>query len=221
MNDLLSTFSAYAVMNNNLNGMLELGMGNTEKGFSYIYQHWRLVMAVVVLFVWLLIIGFAFWQYQFSRISSLEDYWVSFSGESFADTKLVPKNGEALIVHIVDPNCPCSRFTKSHIEELELKYANNAEFINITNIPADDSRRETLMGLMIPASPAVAIWDGSGHLAYFGPYSGGRFCGSGLDFVSMTLSSLKAMLNLRWINQEAVGCFCPWSISNSGYEYAK
>lgn len=186
-------------------------MGSQIVKSSFVNEHWRLVLAVIVFIVWLIVVSGVFWWYQFRHISSIDDYWASFSGESFIKTKIAPNKGDALIVHMVDPKCPCSRFAVSHIAELESKYANQAEFININAIAADDKRRGYLNNLVIPASPAVAIWDKFGELAYFGPYSGGRFCGEGLDFVSTTLSSLSEAFNPRWINQEAVGCFCQWS----------
>ena len=42
----------------------------------------------------------------------------------------------------------------------------------------------------VPASPAVAIWDRSGKLAYFGPYSEGLTCNSSNSFIEPILKAL-------------------------------
>ena len=169
------------------------------------------MLAAIVFLCWLIIVAGVFWWYQVRHISSFDEHWASFSAATLLNTKMRPQRGEALIVHIIDPDCPCSRFSVKHIAELESKYGQQAEFININTVAADDTRKAQLKSLVIPASPAVAIWDKEGELAYFGPYSGGKFCGEGFDFVATTLSSLGGNFNPRWINQEAVGCFCQWS----------
>ena len=66
------------------------------------------------------------------------------------------------------------------------------------------------LGIAVPASPAVAIWDEHGKLAYFGPYSSGLVCGQGDDFVSRVMVRLTQKQNPEWINMLGVGCFCPW-----------
>lgn len=172
-----------------------------------------LALALIIFLIWAMGIGGSFWWFQFRHITTFDNYWASFSGESLINAKIFPAKGNALVVHMIDPNCPCSRFSVSHIVDLEAKHGSYAEFIHLNAIAADDNRRELLQSLSIPASPAVAIWDKFGELAYFGPYSGGNFCGQGLDFVATVLSSLEEENNLNWINQEAVGCFCPWSES--------
>ena len=170
----------------------------------------RLKTAWCIFFTWLALMAVCFWWYQFRYISSMNDYWASFSGGAISNIKLAPKQGNALILHIIDPNCPCTRFSLSHIKNLEAQFEKNAEFININSISADTLREKLLNQLPIPASPAVAVWDKSGDLAYFGPYSSGRLCGEGFDFVAKTLSELKKNFNPQWINSEAIGCFCEW-----------
>ncbi len=170
----------------------------------------RHFLALALMVAWLLTCISVFWWFQFRHISTIDDYWVTFSGDLFTNTEINPSHGKALVVHFVDPECPCSRFSFSHIEKMEARFEDDVEFINFSSIPADDKRKETLSTLSIPAGPSVAIWAEDGKLAYFGPYSGGSVCGQGTDFVSTTLSSLDAGFNPRWINQEAVGCYCQW-----------
>ena len=62
----------------------------------------------------------------------------------------------------------------------------------------------------LPASPAVAIWDRTGQLAYFGPYSEGATCTSSNSFIEPILEALSAGRPVSASNTLAVGCFCDW-----------
>ena len=168
------------------------------------------LLALLLVVIWLVSCVVLFWWFQFRHLGSIEDYWVTFSGDQFASTEVNPTQGKVLVVHFVDPECPCSRFSVNHIKEMELEFASNVEFVDFSSMSANDQRKQSLSTLTVPAGPSVAIWAEDGKLAYFGPYSGGSVCGEGNDFVSTTLSSLDAGFNPRWINQEAVGCYCAW-----------
>ena len=69
---------------------------------------------------------------------------------------------------------------------------------------------QRLAQISIPASPAVAIWDHHGVLAYFGPYSSGMTCGQGFDFIKIVLEKLSQNENPQWVNNQGFGCFCQW-----------
>ena len=62
-----------------------------------------------------------------------------------------------------------------------------------------------------PASPAVAIWDHEGRLAYFGPYSEGAVCTSSNSFIEPILEALADGRPVSAGNTLAVGCFCQWA----------
>ena len=64
----------------------------------------------------------------------------------------------------------------------------------------------------IPASPAVAIWDRSGKLAYFGPYSEGLTCNSSNSFIEPILQALNEGRAVNATHTLAVGCYCPWPV---------
>lgn len=61
----------------------------------------------------------------------------------------------------------------------------------------------------LPASPAVAIWDQQGQLAYFGPYSEGATCTSNNSFIEPILKPQRRPPGQRQ-QYLAVGCFCDW-----------
>jgi hypothetical protein len=56
----------------------------------------------------------------------------------------------------------------------------------------------------------VAIWDGQGQLAYFGPYSEGLTCSSSNSFIEPILEALAEGRKVDASNTLAVGCFCDW-----------
>lgn len=160
--------------------------------------------ALVVFVSWLCGAAFAFWWFQFQYVNAFDNQLATFNGEQLKQLHLLPGgNKSALVVHFVDPDCPCNQFSRPHIEDLEAKLATTTEF-SVRRIQAIDSRQ-----LRLPATPAVAIWSESGELAYFGPYSSGAICGSGDDLVVKVVNDLHRGINPQWINLDAVGCFCP------------
>lgn len=169
-------------------------------------SHW---FSVVILLFWLMATVLAFWWFQFRNLGNFDDYWASFQGAEFLGLQM--ENSETpLVVHFVDDSCSCSRFSVPHIAELEEKYAGKARFKSYQDsLPFQVTDAQSV--LQVPAGPAVAIWSASGEMAYFGPYSSGAFCGDGEDLVSKVLQSLADGVNPEWLNNEAVGCFCPWS----------
>ena len=141
-----------------------------------------------------------FWMFQFRYTS----YWVSFQGSEFQHLTMATTR-QATVVHFVDPDCVCSKFSEQHIQRLEQEWPNVVFQSVSTEVPTELGRR---FEGMVPASPAVAMWDPTGALTYFGPYTAGEICGEGEDLLSKALASPK---NGQWLNQEAVGCFCPWT----------
>lgn len=161
------------------------------------------VIAGSIFAVWISVSLAAFWWFQFKDIGNFENALASFDGTELAKLQMQPLSGrQALVVHFIDPDCPCSRFSRPHIEELERELSDRVEFRSA-------SRLKSSMAFSVPATPSVAIWSESGELAYFGPYSGGAICGSGDDFVTSVFKRLEAGTNPKWLNLDAVGCFCP------------
>lgn len=173
---------------------------------------WRFYFAGLIFVVWVLVMAYASWWFQFKNTGSLNDYWASFNGSELFSELTLESSDRILIVNFLDPKCPCSRFASPHIEQLQKNYKGIAKFVDFNQITSTDSPSlQRIKNISIPASPAVAIWSTKGELAYFGPYSGGAVCGQGEDFVDATLTSLTAGNSPQWINQEAVGCFCKWT----------
>lgn len=156
---------------------------------------------MVILSAWIVATCYAFWWFEFKYITRFDNYLATFSGKelrSVAVSKLTDKL--ATVAYFVEPNCPCSPFAISHLESLQMEWSDSALFLDGFDLTHSFTP---------PVTPAVAIWDSSGTLTYFGPFSGGATCGSGDDYVSIVIEELKRGINLNWINQDAVGCFCP------------
>ncbi|MFA7552774.1 MAG: DUF6436 domain-containing protein [Spongiibacteraceae bacterium] len=165
----------------------------------------RQFSAYVLVLTWLFACAAAFWWFEFRYIDQFDNNLTSFNGQPLKALKLEPSaNQLALVVHFVDPDCPCSRFSAPHIADLERTFNGLVEFRQWSKTD------ERPYSLSIPASPAVAIWTNTGALAYFGPYSSGAICGKGDDLVTSTLNKLHQGYNPEWINNDTVGCFCPW-----------
>jgi hypothetical protein len=120
-------------------------------------------------------------------------------------------------VHFWDPACPCNVGNQQHLTELVERYARRAWSSSVQKpgshgqLPGTLSRLKSIEVLpgadQIPASPAVAIWDRSGKLAYFGPYSEGLTCNSSNSFIEPILQALNEGREVNATHTLAVGCY--------------
>ncbi|WP_165496881.1 DUF6436 domain-containing protein [Phytopseudomonas dryadis] len=131
--------------------------------------------------------------------------------------------GPIRVVHFWDPQCPCHKETDAHLNYLISLYRfSGVEFYSVQK-PGSEGEMlpflrgkltplESLEGMQaIPASPAIAIWDQAGRLAYAGPYSEGLVCNSSNSFVEPILDALSANRPVSAANTMAVGCYCDWA----------
>ncbi|TBU92535.1 DUF6436 domain-containing protein [Phytopseudomonas dryadis] len=130
--------------------------------------------------------------------------------------------GPIRLVHFWDPACPCNVGNQQHLAELIEHFAPLGVRFHVVQ-PAGSNARlpanlealhaiATLPGAeRLPASPAVAIWDRHGELAYFGPYSDGLTCTSSNSFIEPILEALGEGRPVVANNTLAVGCFCDWT----------
>ena len=168
----------------------------------------KLISTLTVL-VWLGACAWSFWWFSLRYVTNFDDYYVNFDGTSFSDIRMLPSDIPARLMHFIDEACPCSHFAKAHIDQLQSEFKQLSQHYFWPDFPPE-LKNAFPVGPVVPASPAVAVWDAEGQLAYFGPYSSGAICGSGTDFVSITISKLTKQLNPHWVNHDVVGCYCPW-----------
>ncbi|QLC72876.1 thiol-disulfide isomerase [Pseudomonas sp. LPB0260] len=145
-----------------------------------------------------------------------------FSGAELRLPDSLAGPGPIRLVHFWDPACPCNVGNQQHLSELIAEFAPRGVAFyavqkpgsqgRLTAGPGDLQALTTLPGAAgIPASPAVAIWDTHGQLAYFGPYSEGLTCNSSNSFIEPILEALAAGRTVDASNTLALGCFCDWA----------
>jgi len=128
-------------------------------------------------------------------------------------------------VHFWNPSCPCNALNQQHLTELIERFSPlGVDFYVLQKVGSQGKLPASLSALKpldklpgseaIPASPALAIWDKQGQLAYFGPYSEGAVCNSDNSFVEPILEALLEGRRVQASHNLAVGCFCNWQEKN-------
>ncbi|MNG82225.1 hypothetical protein D3C81_496240 [compost metagenome] len=129
--------------------------------------------------------------------------------------------GPIRVVHFWDPTCPCNVGNQQHLGELMSRFAGQDITFHVLQkpgshgqLPANLTALKPLASLPgsehLPASPAVAIWDHQGRLAYFGPYSEGAVCNASNSFIEPILQALSQHRAVTAGSTLAIGCYCPW-----------
>ena len=156
-------------------------------------------------------------------LRAFSEHTAVFSGDPLRLPDNLAGPGAIRLVHFWDPACPCNVGNQQHLSELVEHYApQGVEFYAVQKPGSHGQLPNTLSSLksiavlpgseQIPASPAVAIWDRSGKLAYFGPYSEGLTCNSSNSFIEPILQALNEGRAVNATHTLAVGCYCPWPV---------
>ncbi|WP_338483655.1 DUF6436 domain-containing protein [Pseudomonas trivialis] len=164
--------------------------------------------------------AYAWFQGRYLRAFSA--HTAVFSGDALRLPAELAGPGPIRLVHFWDPACPCTVGNQQHLGDLIDHYApKGVEFYAVQKpgshgqLPANLLALKALDALpgaeQIPASPAVGIWDHSGKLAYFGPYSEGLTCNAGNSFIEPILQALEGGREVNATHTLAVGCYCSWS----------
>lgn len=182
---------------------------------------YKLLLIGLLLLLWGAAMLAAFQWYEARFIRSFSEQTALFYGERLRLPAELAGPGPIRLVHFWDPACPCNVGNQQHLAELLEHYGPlGVSFYAVQKpgsqgqLPATLSTLRALPGLegseQIPASPAVAIWDRDGQLAYFGPYSEGLTCTSSNSFIEPILEALATNRPVSASNTLAVGCFCQW-----------
>ena len=161
--------------------------------------------------------------FQSRYLRAFSEHTAVFSGDPLRLPEHLAGPGSIRVVHFWDPACPCNVGNQQHLAELLEHYGpQGVQFFAVQKPGSQGQLPSTLSGLktlevlpgstQIPASPAVAIWDRGGKLAYFGPYSEGLTCNSSNSFIEPILLALSEDRPVNATNTLAVGCYCPWAI---------
>jgi hypothetical protein len=182
----------------------------------------KTLLAVILLALWGAAMLSAFWWYEARYLRSFSDQTALFQGDVLQLPSELAGPGPIRLVHFWDPACPCNVGNQQHLAELIEHYGpRGVSFYAVQKagsrgqLPVTLSVLQPLPALagseMIPVSPAVAIWDREGRLAYFGPYSEGATCTSSNSFIEPILDALADGRPVSASNTLAVGCFCEWA----------
>ena len=161
--------------------------------------------------------------FQGRYLRAFSEHTAVFSGDPLHLPDDLAGPGKIRLVHFWDPACPCNVGNQQHLTEMVEHFsARGVEFFAVQRPGSHDQLPVTLSSLktiavlpgaeQIPASPAVAIWDRSGKLAYFGPYSEGLTCNSSNSFIEPILNALTDDRPVNATHTLAVGCYCPWPV---------
>lgn len=175
------------------------------------------LLAVVCLVA--LLLALRWYQDQYQR--PFDDRPTLFSGASLQLPAALAGPGPVRVVHFWDPACPCNVGNQQHLVELLQRYAGEeVVFYSLQKpgsrgrLPAPLASLKPLSKLVgaegLPASPAVAVWDQQGQLAYFGPYSEGAVCTSANSFIEPVIDALLQGRSVRATQTLSSGCFCSW-----------
>lgn len=115
-------------------------------------------------------------------------------------------SGRALLVHVYNPNCPCSRFAEEHLVALARRFGETLDVVLLVEGDAEaaDSRPALarLPRLSDPTgqlaarygvwtTPTAVLLDASGTLVYRGNYSASRYCTDrSREYVRLALEGL-------------------------------
>lgn len=181
---------------------------------------WLLVLTCAV-GVWA-----AYHWFEGRYIRAFNDQTVLFAGDVLALPADLSGAGPIRVVHFWDPACPCNVGNQQHLSELLATYVPQGVEFYAVQKPGSQGQLPASLGAIKPlttlpgaehlsVSPAVAIWDRSGQLAYFGPYSEGVTCNASNSFIEPVLQALTQGRSVNATHTLAVGCYCPWSSKQS------
>lgn len=178
------------------------------------------ILIGLTILLWLGAMLTGLWWYKSRFIRPFNETTAIFSGQQLRLPDSISGPGAIRFVHFWDPACPCNVGNQQHLAEMLQRYAGQVEFYHLQKPGSSGQLPKALSGLrhlsglpgseVLPASPAVAIWDRTGQLAYFGPYSEGAVCNSSNSFIEPIIDSLLNNRPVSAANTLAVGCFCDW-----------
>lgn len=178
------------------------------------------LLTTLIVLVWLGAMLSALWWYQSSHIRQFSESATLFGGDQLRLPDALAGPGPIRLVHFWQPSCPCNAGNQQHLAEIMEHFAGDVQFYHVQKAGTKGRLAKPLQAMqpienmpgseLLPASPAVAIFDRTGQLAYFGPYSEGAVCTSSNSFIEPILEALQQGRPVAAANMLASGCFCDW-----------
>lgn len=107
------------------------------------------------------------------------------------------------VVHFTSQDCVCDSFASRHQNTFKDLLSDQKYSYHIVTVVEGAP-----LALMLPATPAVAIFDDQGKLSYLGPYAAGMGCYAGPGFVEQIVSYVLSEPAGAWVNSDNQGCYC-------------
>ncbi|WP_054885489.1 MULTISPECIES: DUF6436 domain-containing protein [unclassified Pseudomonas] len=182
----------------------------------------RQISAGLALVLCALVLWQAYATFQSRYLRPFDNQTTFFDGSQLQLPADLAGPGPVRVVHFWDPACPCNVGNQQHLGELITQFAGQGVTFHVLQkagshgqLPANLSSLQPIAHLPgsehLPASPAVAIWDRQGNLAYFGPYSEGAVCNASNSFIEPIIKTLLAGRKVSASNTVGLGCYCPWA----------
>lgn len=167
------------------------------------------------------VLWWAYASFQARYLRTFDDQTTLFEGSQLQLPAELAGPGPIRVVHFWDPACPCNVGNQQHLGELIEHFAPQGVRFHVMQKPGSQGQLPGNLAALqplaalpgsehLPASPAVAIWDREGRLAYFGPYSEGAVCNASNSFIEPVLKALVEGRKVNASNTLAQGCYCPW-----------
>jgi hypothetical protein len=180
------------------------------------------VFAAVLLLLSIAVLWWAYNSFQARYLRPFDNQTTFFDGSQLRLPTELAGPGPIRVVHFWDPACPCNVGNQQHLGDLVNQFTPQGVTFHVVQKPGSHGQLPANLGSLqpiaqlpgsehLPASPAVAIWDRQGHLAYFGPYSEGAVCNASNSFIEPLLKALLDGRQVTASNTLAVGCYCPWA----------
>jgi len=134
-----------------------------------------------------------------------------------------PAPARLTVVHLYNPDCRCNRYTEPHLRRLIDRYqSRGVRFVAALTPRAAGGAGSSPFGLPMFSSdsslastgvnlaPAALIFDNTGRLIFYGPYSDSAWCGGAGAKVEPVLDRGLLGLPPAAAITEVRGCFCAW-----------
>jgi thiol-disulfide isomerase/thioredoxin len=197
-------------------------------------EKFRRPIAVAVLIVTFLCIGFLFWhsEWKYSLPTPVPELYHAVNNGAYIDVsaKFNPRRNEPVFLHFFNPDCPCSRFNMPHFKELAKMYGHKISFAVVV-LTKDKGYTETTIrekyGLTVPvlfdsslaaacgvySTPQAVLINTDKALYYRGNYNRNRYCSDKkTNYAQMAIDSLLANRQHPGFNRYALtayGCSLP------------
>ena len=160
----------------------------------------KLALAITI---WLLCVILALGYFQLSGLQEFDPkrklqrsgWLIEFKNLTESDNL-----SKATLALFVDPQCGCTKRSKTHIQQLEHLASSDLDVVV-------HSYNSTIKDV-IPNTPAAVLIDAYGALVYAGPLSEGLACSASDGFVELVISNLLAGFNSELVISDAKGCYC-------------